>query len=151
MNFVGGGPLEEARESVPQGLGTNLSLVARCETKVVDAGYGSTAQGRPRSGEPRFPRVGTAVAESNSARGDAHLGGDFQQPQSDRSRLGLGPLSSTQSDASQRVQQDIGQGRKVQTKLIGAHRLGAQPVAEQTQLFLDAILHLTARAVELFV
>jgi hypothetical protein len=51
MKFLGGGPLEEAGENVPQPGEANFSLVARCETKVVGAGWGSTAQSRPRGGE----------------------------------------------------------------------------------------------------
>jgi hypothetical protein len=45
------GPLEETGKSVPQ-----------------------------RGGERSFPGVGEAVAYSDSARGHAHLGDDFQQP-----------------------------------------------------------------------
>src|ERR1035437_6033563 len=113
-----------AGESLPQPLETNFSLVAWCETKIVGAGCGSTAQCRPNGGEQRFPRVGVAVADPNSARGHAHLSGDFQQPQPDRSRLGLSPLGSDQSDAPQRVQQDVSQGGEVKTKLVGPHRIG---------------------------
>src|ERR1019366_625923 len=151
MKVLGGGQLGKAGKNVPQPLETNFSLVAGCETKVVGAGSGSTAQCRPSGGEQRFPRVGVAVADPDSARGHAHLRGDFQKTQSNRSRLGLGPLGSDQSDAPQRVQQDVSQGGKIKTKLVGPHRLGAQPVAEQTQLLLDAILHLAPRTVELFV
>jgi hypothetical protein len=43
MNLGCGGLLEEARESVPQSLETNFSLVARCGTKV---------DGPHRLGEP---------------------------------------------------------------------------------------------------
>ena len=110
MEFLGDGLLAEAGENVRQPLETNFSLVAGCETNVVGAGWGSTAQRQPSSGEQRFPRVGVAVANPDSARGHTHLGGNFQQPQPDRSRLGLGPLGSTQSDAPQRVQQDVSQG-----------------------------------------
>src|SRR5665213_4321665 len=108
MKFPGAGPLGQAGGSVRQPIETNFSLVAGCETKMVDAGCGSTAQGRPCGGEQRFPGIGVAVTNPDSACGDAHLGGEFQQPQSDRSRL----LGSTQSDAPQRVQQDVGQRRE---------------------------------------
>jgi hypothetical protein len=45
MNFLGGGPLREAEENVLQPWETDFFLVAGCETKVVGAGGGSTAQG----------------------------------------------------------------------------------------------------------
>jgi hypothetical protein len=77
MQFGGCGQLGEAGESLSQPLETNFSLVAGCETKLVGAGCGSTAQGRPSGGEQKFPGVGVAVADSHSARGHAHLGGDF--------------------------------------------------------------------------
>ena len=79
MKFPGGVRLGEAEESVPQPLETKFSLVARGETKVVGTGCGSTAQDRPRGGEQRFPGVGAAVADPDSARGHAHLRRDFQQ------------------------------------------------------------------------
>src|ERR1035437_8343600 len=99
-----------AADSLTQPLAPNFSLVAGCVTKIVGAACGSTAQCRPSGGELRFPRIGVAVADPDSARGHAHLGGDFQQPQSNRSRLGLRPLGSDQSDAPQRVKQYVSQG-----------------------------------------
>ena len=99
MKVLGGGQLGKAGKNVPQPLETNFSLVAGCETKIVGAGCGSTAQCRPSGGEQRFPGVGVAVADSDSARGHAHLGDDFQQPQANRSRLDLGPLGARAAPA----------------------------------------------------
>src|SRR5260370_40343416 len=79
-------------------LGANFFLVAGWVTKVVGAGCCSAARGGAGFGEQRFPGVVVAVADPHSARGHTHLGGDFQQPQLDRSRLGLGPLGSTRND-----------------------------------------------------
>src|ERR1039458_3314010 len=63
MKFLGGGQMGKAGKNVPQPLEKNFPLVALCETNVVGAGCGSTAQCRPSGGEQRFPGVGVAVAD----------------------------------------------------------------------------------------
>ena len=68
-----------------------------------------------------------AVADPDSACGHAHLRGDFQQPQSDRSRLGLGPLGSTKSDAPQRVSVKQSTTRRRSPILRSAARNGSDP------------------------
>src|ERR1017187_9341678 len=69
MKVLGGEQLGKGGKNVPQLLKANFSLVAGCVTKIVGAGCGSTAQCRPSGGEQRFPRIGVAVADPDSARG----------------------------------------------------------------------------------
>src|SRR6202162_2276315 len=65
--------------------------------------------------------------------------------------LRLGPLRARQAQPPQGFDQHVSQRRKIQPQLIGPQRLRAQPVREQVQLLLDAVFHLAARAVQLFV
>src|ERR1700730_12835701 len=57
-----------------------------------------------------------------------------------------------ESNTAQRANQDVGHRGEPQAQLIGAHRLGRGAVGKQVELALfDAVLHVTAGAVELLV
>src|SRR5882762_4131580 len=59
----------------------------------------SAAQGRPGRDEDVLPRVSLRVADPDLARGNAHLAGDFQQPEPDRLYLILCPFRSRETNS----------------------------------------------------
>src|SRR3990172_11902881 len=115
------------------------------------ASRGSAAQGCPGCGEDVLPGIGATVADPDAACRDTYLRGDFQQPRRDRFVLCSRPLRARQPQPPQRIQQHVSERGKVQPQLIGPQSLRAQPVAEQTQLLLDAVFHLASGAVELLI
>jgi hypothetical protein len=83
---------------------------------------------------------------------DAHQSAEFQQLQPDRAAGGVGELGVRQADAAERVDQHIGNRGKPQAELVGAHGGGRGAVGEQIELaFLDAVLDLATRAVDLLI
>lgn len=55
-----------------------------------------------------------------------------------------------ESGLAQIDEEQIGEGRKPQTELVGTHRLATHPVGEEIELlFLDPVLGIAPRAIEL--
>ena len=78
--------------------------------------------------------------------------GELEQLQPDRAAGRVGELGVGEADAAERAEQDVGEGGEPEPQLVGAHGGGRGAVGEQVALaFLDAVLHLAARAVELLV
>jgi len=77
---------------------------------------------------------------------------DFQQREPNRLTLRVGERGAHECHAPQRVEQQIRDRGAVEAQLIGAHRRRARPVGKEHELlFLDSVLHLAARAVEVFI
>src|SRR3989440_7691816 len=142
--------------------GTRAAIFARTSRAGRDHGSGwrfwfdtrrafSATQGRAGGGKEVLPRISATETDPDTARGDAHLRGDFQQPQPDGVDLGFRPFRAYQAQPPQGLDQHIGQRGEVQPQLIGPQRLRAHAVREQAQLLLDAIFHFAARAIELLI
>lgn len=77
---------------------------------------------------------------------------DLQQLKPDRAAGGLGKPGVGETEATQGADQHIGKRGKPEPQLIGAHGVGAGAVSVKVELaFLDAGLHVAARAVEILV
>ena len=80
-----------------------------------------------------------------------HAHSDLQQTPPNRLGLRPRPARPLQPQAPQAQYQRVRQPRKIQPQLIRPQRLRAHPIGEQTQLFLDAVLHLAAGAIQFLV
>ena len=108
----------------------------------------------PCGGEAPFvgPRTGRGEGHFDAAHADLDQRADLQELQADRAAGGLGELGVGEADAAQRAEQDVGHRGEPQAQLVGPHGRRRGAVGEQIGLaFLDAVLHLAARAVEVFV
>ena len=76
----------------------------------------------------------------------------LEQARADRPDLGVSQRGPLQAHAPQRVDQHVGERGQPQAQLVAAHGGRARPVGEERELlFFDAVLHVTAGAVELLV
>src|SRR5580693_6397416 len=95
---------------------------------------------------------GRGHRELDAAHTGTHQRPDLEELEADRAARGAGELRVGQADAAQGADQDIGHRGKPQPQLVGAHRVGRGAVGIEVELtFLDAVFHLAAGAVELFV
>jgi len=111
----------------------------------------STAQCVEGSRIDIFPRVTRTELQQHAAYAEAHDSPDFEQLQADRIDLRLGPLGAFEGQPPQRFHQGVSHSGEVEPQLIALHLVGGEPVGEQAHLFLDAVLHFAASAVEPFV
>src|SRR5664279_2210464 len=87
--------------------------------------------------------------EANAARIAHDDSPDLQQLDANRLGLGVGQFRSRQSNAPQALHQEIAKGSDQQTKLIGPPTMATGAVGKEAQLaLLDAVLHLTPRAID---
>ncbi len=98
--------------------------------------------------------IGTAGShgdlDASHAGGDD--GADLEQGQADGAAGRLGEASVLETDAAQGTEQDIGHRGQPQAELVGEHGVRRGAVGEHVHLaFLDAVLHVSARAVDLLV
>ncbi len=77
---------------------------------------------------------------------------DPEQLEADGAGLRAGHVGTGERDASDRLDQDIGQRRQDQAELVGPPFVARGAIGEQVELlFFDAVLHLAALAVEFLV
>lgn len=100
----------------------------------------------------RRVRTATRQGEPHVADRDANARANLQEREPDRLTLGVRQRGPHEGEVPERVHQQIGDRGKVQAQLIGAHRGRAGAIREEHELlFLDPVLRLSARTVELFV
>lgn len=110
-----------------------------------------TEVGENLSEIPRI-RIGVGERQPHLAHGDPLSGADLQQLQPHGGTLRACELRSFMSEATQCVHQHVGERSEVQPQSIGTYRRGAGAIGEQAELLLlDAVLHIAAGAVELFI
>ena len=95
-------------------------------------------RGRKRS----LIRTAGRHGQLDAAAADRHERPDLEQLAADRAAAGIRQVARLQGDAARALEQDIGHRGKPQSQLVGAVGERVHPA-----LF-DAVLHLTARAVD---
>ena len=100
----------------------------------------------------RLVRITLAQRQAQPPDTDPNLPPNLQQFEADRLALRLRPRGPLQSDTPQRVQQVIGHRGEPQPQLIALDEVRRGPIGKQLQLlFLDPILRLPSRAIQLLV
>ena len=119
---------------------------------------GSAVSGRGGSkpgaggGEDVLERAGRGQGELDASHAHRHLRADFQQLEADGAAGRRCQHGSGKGDAAQRAQEHVGHRCEPQPQLVGAHGGGRRAVGHQIELaFLDAVLHIAARAVDVLV
>jgi len=99
-----------------------------------------------------LPWAGRGHRDFDPPHAHADQRADLQQLQPDRTTGCLSELRVGQPDATQGAEQHVSHRGKPQAELVGLHGRGRGAVGEQVELaFLDAVLHVAARAVGLLV
>ena len=118
------------------------------------SGLSAHGGGEQGVGEAPFvaPRIGRGHGQLDAPHADPDLGADLEQLEADGAAGGLGELGVAEADAAQGAEQHIGHRGEPQAELVGAHGGGRRAVGEEVALaLLDAVFHLAASAVDLFV
>ena len=97
-------------------------------------------------------RIALGQREPHYSHGPLDLSSDFQQLESNRIALRRLKLRPFEPHPLQCGHEHVSDRREPETKLVGSHGGAACTIGEQTELlFLDAILHVAASAVHLFI
>ena len=90
--------------------------------------------------------------DCDSADADFDDSSNFEKRLSDRSGLCASHMGAPKAQATNDVDEDVGDGREVETELIAAHGLRAGPIGKEIELLLfDAVLHVASGAIDGFV
>ena len=81
-------------------------------------------------------RAGRGHGNLDPAHAHSHLGTDLQELEPDGAAGRAGELGVAEPDPAQRVEEDVGEGREPEPKLIGAHSGRRGTVGEQVELLL---------------
>src|SRR5690348_12395257 len=96
--------------------------------------------------------MGRSHGDLDAADADAHERPDLQELETDGAASSVGERARLEAEPAQRLHQHIGHGSEPQAELVGAHRGRRGAVGEEIELaLLDAVLHLAAGAVEVFI
>src|ERR1700722_19362194 len=96
-------------------------------------------------------RTSRGDGEVDAADAGAHLRPELEQLEADGRDGGIGELAVAQTNAAQGIDENIGHGRERHAELIGLHGGGRGAISEQLELFANAILGLSAGAVEILI
>ena len=141
-----------------------MGVAARVRERGAAPALESGAAGRARLSREGALQIEVGECElglPGKARGHGELdppdattdqGTDLQQLQPDGAAGGIGKLGVAERDPAQLAEQHVSHRREPQAQLVGLHGRRRRAVGEQVELaFLDAVFHLAAGAIEIFV
>jgi hypothetical protein len=96
-------------------------------------------------------RASRGDGEVDAAHTGSHLRPELQQLEANGRDGGIGELAMAQTDTAQGIDENIGHSRERHAELIGLHGGRQGAIGEQPELLANAVLGLSAGAVEILI